>query len=422
MQRIDEIFLDTYRNALKGQCAEWEDECTEEDWKLLFRLAQIHGVYPMIFNAVSFSESAKNLPEKYLKGGAKKCEAYVLSQAERTAVFLDLMTFLYGKGLNPVVVKGAALRQLYPNPEYRTSADEDIMIREEEFEEYHQALLEYGLCLNDPDTDLTSHEITYIHEKKLIIELHKKPFPPSSKAYGYLNRYFTHITENITDVTIYGIPIKTPDYTDHLFYLICHLYKHFLYSGIGIRQISDLVLFSITFTDKINWNVIIQKSTEIQVLDFIGAIYKIGADLLYPESFPRELRILWRTDTVDEKALLEDVLKGGLYGAADETRLHSSNITLNRIEKAKNGSSAGYRKILFPSPSTMKKDYPMLKKHPYLLPLAWCLRISSYIKKNNISKDNHVPAIEALRIGRERVKLLERYHMIDKHTGKGDVK
>lgn len=65
---------------------------------------------------------------------------------------------------------------------------------------------------------------------------------------------------------------------------------------------------------------------------------------------------------------------------------------------------------LFPSIQKLESRYSYLKKYPYFLPVAWCQRIWNYSKEIKETKDNN--AVDALKIGNERIELMRQYGII----------
>ena len=115
---------------------------------------------------------------------------------------------------------------------------------------------------------------------------------------------------------------------------------------------------------------------------------------------------------VDEEAMLTDLLSGGLYGASDMSRKHSSNITLDAVVAGKKGKKKrnSIMLSLFPSKEKLENRYQYLKARPYLLPFAWAERIVKYSKETRTVKNNK--ATDSLKIGSERVELLRKYKII----------
>ena len=299
---------------------------------------------------------------------------------------------------------------------YRMSSDEDILIPEDQFDLCHQAMLDYGMQPAGQGQDIhTEHEVPYGKPgSPLYIELHKCLFPPKSDAYGDLNRFFKKVQDRAVKVSIDGEEVVTMDHTDHLFYLICHAFKHFLHSGFGIRQVCDIVLFANHYGKEIDWIRILWQCREIHADLFTAALFRIGQKYLTFDpvlaGYPKE----WQEIQVDEQLMLDDLLDAGIYGDGTMSRKHSSNITLNAVSAQKQGKKAEHSvlKTLFPPAKSMERRYPYLKKYPMLLPVAWVSRILKYRQETSKSQNND--AAQAVAIGNRRVALLKQYKILDK--------
>lgn len=418
MNETHEKFLTMYRLALNKKEGETSSfmQFDSKDYtaiRQLFTLADSHCVFPMVFDIIYGLQNENEKGSSFYQKEKNRAERLTCRQARMTAEFLKLYRFLLKRNLCPIVMKGIICRNLYPEPEQRSSLDEDLFISEDEFSEYHKAFTDFGLRVASDEADIEKdYEVPYCNDK-IYIELHKKPFPPGSKAYGDLNSFFTDIDNKKTTKIIYGVEISTIEHTDHLFYQICHAYKHFLNCGIGIRLVSDIVLYSLTYIEQIDWKKVTEQCREIHAFDLCSALYKIGEKYLYPNCFPESLREIWHTSEADELSLLEDIIVGGLYGTSNENRLHSANLTLYAAEKESTEvhSSAVFH-ALFPSFSSMRNRYSYLKKYPFLLPLAWSQRIIKYGKESIFHSSSSNQVSETVRIGNERVALMKRYRVL----------
>lgn len=422
MTEAEERFLKAYSSALNSAEYSGLKSLSTAELRKVFSLADIHSIFPMIFEAVYDQLSNSVIDTRFYKNNIKKAADLTCAQARMTAEFLKLYRFLGSKGLRPIVMKGIICRSLYPNPEQRSSSDEDLLIPAGQFEEYHRALLEYGMEPALPDLDIyKEHEVSYCNSK-VYIELHKTPFPPESKAYGDLNRFFEDAEQHKITEMIYGVLVCTMDYTDHIFYQICHAYKHFLNCGIGIRLAGDIVLYSMTHIEKIDWKTVTDRCREIKAYDFVSALFRIGDIYLFPDRFDDRLKQIWNTEETDEEELLKDILAGGIYGTSSNDRLHSSNLTLHAAEQSKTGSrSSALLYTLFPSVDIMKNRYPYLHRFRFLLPCAWIQRIISYAFSSLFHKHSGNNATEAMRIGNERVALMRRYHILEEKKKHGSL-
>lgn len=408
MARIEEVLLAVLQAVLKDKLLP-DITLASEEWDALFTLAEEHQVLPLILDTVWKSPSLSTMAAERKARWRDVALRESVRQIVQTNEFLNLILKLQKRGLNPAVMKGIVCRNLYPRPMLRPSVDEDLLVSTEKAEEYHRALLELGLTPDDPELDpAEADEISY-HKKDspTYIELHTSLFPTDSDAYGELNGLFDGALERTVTVEVEDVTLRTLGETDHLLYLICHAYKHFLHSGVGIRQICDMGMFSEAYGEKIDFGYIRFACESVHMENFAAALFRIAERHLgfpMPEAFA-ELE-------VDETALLEDILSGGLYGTADVNRVHSSNMTLGAVAAAKKGKKQGrgLARSLFPPRRELEGRYPYLRAHPGLLPLAWTQRAWSYAKTR---QSGSTSAAESLRIGRDRVALLKQYGIIE---------
>lgn len=416
MESINELFLQAICASLQKRTVDWEAEQTPEQWHALFAVAAAHHVLPMIYEAVIHSPSAQKADPQIFATAKKQTMKVVMLQTIKTNAFLKLLKDLDLAGVRPLVVKGIICRELYPNPDYRISGDEDVLIPEKQFALCHETMLAYGMELADTAQDLNKFEVSYGQKgSNLHIELHRKLFSPESEAFADFNRFFEGVHERYITQNVQGVPVPTLNPTDHFFYLICHAFKHFLHSGFGIRQVCDICLYANAFGQQIDWEQVRKQCEEIYADRFAAALFRIGEKYLtfQPEiaCYPEQ----WRALQVDETAMLEDLLASGVFGASSMSRKHSSNMTLHAVEARKQGKKGGtgVLKTIFPSAKNLSGRYPYLKEKPYLLPAAWADRIVKYRRETAAGGAGN-RAAESLRIGNQRIELLKQYGIIER--------
>lgn len=410
MERCELLFLEALKAALEERQVSWDAQTRQEDLEQVLRLAQCHHVLPMIYEAVHASPVAALIPEAIAQC-RKATLQLVMEQTVKTEEFLEFYSHLLSQGITPLVVKGIICRELYPQPDYRHSGDEDVLCGEHQFKVCHKELLTFGMeaC----DSSLDSYEVPYRKEDgALYIELHKTLFPQNSHIFSDCNRIFEASFERAERVMIRGIPVATLHPTEHMLYLILHAYKHFLHSGFGIRQVSDMVLFANAYGAWIDWSYVQKKCKGFRAERFAAAIFAIGEKYLTfsPEEahYPRS----WRELKVDPEPLLEDMLCGGIYGAADLSRVHSSGMTLHAVKADKEGKQGGnILRTVFPPVQLLEGRFTWLRRKHWLLPVAWFLRLMGYMKDMITRSDSSAASV--IRTGQQRVELLRQYGIID---------
>lgn len=377
-----------------------------DDIEHLFRMANDHSVFPVIYEQVRCTKIYQSLSDEKREYQKKAAKRLVIGQTYRTSLFLMLYNELLNLGIPMLVVKGIVCRNMYQNPDYRQSCDEDILIRREDFRKLDQALEQRGFIREQIDHPEKEHEVTYFHEAQgLYLEVHLSLFPEESGAYGRLNQEFTDVFDHYVMEKIQGVDVCTLDPTSHMLYLLCHGLKHFLHSGFGIRQLCDMVLFAETYGERIDWEQIEIRTKRQHMYLFWMNLFDIGERYL---GFSWKKACLKKPKKIklESEAMLSDILDSGVYGKSSEERVHSANITLEAAKAQKKKLSL--RSSLFPGIGYMKTQYPYLNKHKWMLPYAWAKRIYGYLRNKDRQK-----AMAAVEMGKTRTELLRKYGIIE---------
>ncbi len=404
MEKIQLLFLEALRAAVRRETVTWQ-VLTKEEWVALFRMAQIHRVLPMVYQAVYDSTAAGSMAPGLQWQIRNQTRRDVMVQAQKTAQFLTLLPQLQSAGVHPLVVKGIVCRRLYPNPDQRLSSDEDLLICLAEFETACRELRRLGMVSGSENPQ--DYEVPFTQPGTAqLIEVHRSLFPPEQAVYGDLNRFFADIHSRAQEVD--GVLTMPP--TDHLLYLILHAYKHFLHSGFGIRQVCDMVFFANAYGSQIDWQYVLDCCRQVRADKFAAALFRIGRKYLHFSLEDACYPLQWQTIYVNEEPLLADILGSGIYGDADLSRKHSSNITLNAAGSGKKQTGNGVLESVFPPAKALEGRYPYLKRAPVLLPVAWTSRLLRYRRETASTRDN-APS-EAIRIGTQRVELMREYGIV----------
>jgi len=412
MEQKHEILLQALRCSLAGGQLEPVVDFSDGQWEEVFRISEQHKILPLIFEAVYAQTGLQN--SQLLSRYRSRVMQTVFYQTGKTMEFLQLYARLQEAGVTPLVVKGIICRNLYPMPDHRISSDEDVLIPPEQFDLAHRVLTEFGMTTTEAEENFASaYEIPYRKPgSSLYIELHKHLFSPQSGAYGHLNSFFEGIFYRTTTELIQGTSILTMGYTDHLFYLICHAFKHFLHSGFGIRQVCDIIMYANRYGTHIDWLLVLENCRAIRAERFAAALFEIGSRYLGFDPQRACYAARWRAIEVDPEPMLLDLLDAGIYGGADMSRKHSSTITLTAVENQKKGKlGGGVLRSLFPPAKSLQGRYPYLRRYPVLLPVAWVSRIAAYGVETAGAERNN--AAESIRIGAERVELMKKYCILD---------
>lgn len=372
------------------------------DWPAIFTLANQQKLLPILFEIVRKTPAAEENVALFAVT-KQQVIGQVLNQTVRSAEFSDLYHKLRSAGLHPIVVKGQLCSRLYPLKDHRISADDDLYISDAEFMACHKQLLANGLTTDTPADELpTADEVSYTkNDSPLYIELHRHLFDSSEDAHDELNHFFASLKPVETDSFLAMPP------HEHLLYLLLHAYKHFVRSGIGLRQFCDIGLWARAYHSEIDWQRLHEQCESVHAATFAAAAFCIAREYLGIEF---DLPAPW-DGSIDVEPLLHDTLCGGVYGSNDLTRLHSSTVTLNAVKASRTGEKSSVLSTVFPKREYLEHRYPYLKKRPYLLPVAWAQRLAHYAGEKKTGADSS--ASGSIKLAKERIELMKQYDIMD---------
>ncbi|MBE6793390.1 MAG: hypothetical protein E7532_00410 [Ruminococcaceae bacterium] len=368
-------------------------EGNREQWLNVFRLAEIHKVLPLVVDA-SLKVCPPDTDE--LPSFIKKTKLMVTGQVIKSAAFLNLCKLLTEENIRFLTLKGIVCRQVYPKPDLRISGDEDLFVCSEDFAKITDVLKKAGFFSVKPDTD--GIEETFTDGKGLFVEVHKALFDKDNGYFDKFNALFDSVFDNPFYLEVASTKIPTLHPEMHLLYLILHCAKHFFHSGVGIRQVSDILMFYRFYKSSINLENVIDTCRCLSLDKFAAAIFDIGDRYLGFE----------KPDIadIDSDMLLEDILDAGVYGSSSLSRQHSAGITLSAVK----GKRKGALGRIFPSSKELGSGFTYAKKHPVLLPVAWGHRLMRY--SSQVSKTAENSPKDTLSLGKKRVELMKHYGMI----------
>jgi len=348
----------------------------------LWELAVAHKLLPLVCDAIASVPMAVK----------KQTMIQVAAQTRRSLGALTAYDHLRSLGAHPTILKGALCRMLYPAPDHRISGDEDFYVPANEFDLCCNGLQQLGMMPAD-----AKKESWYDAGRTVHIELHRTLFGEIQSGEHPLNELFADAFDRVcTYEPEPGREVASLDSHLHFLCLILHAFKHFLYSGFGLRQICDIGLWAREYEACIDWQLLHRQCESVRAVHFTAAVLRIARETLGISFDPTEL---WESISVDPEPLLRDVLDAGIYGSASSERLHSA-VALGQGKR-------NPLRTLFPERSYMLAKYPVRdgKKAPPLAVL-WGRRLGEYAL--GVLKKQEDP-MGAAALAKRRKKLLQYY-------------
>lgn len=377
------------------------------DWEALFMLAQAHKIDAMLLDTVCLLQQDKQPAANVMAAWQENAMLTMMGQAIMTADLHALLAALESGGVRTVVLKGVALKPLYPQPDLRTMSDADLLIEAKDLPPARACLDAQGLALAEEEPGV----LIYSNDRGLRVELHTQLFDKT--AYGFLSRLDEAAMFPISlsrRGAVYGGEAWVYPPAEHALFMLCHMAKHMITTGFGLRQTTDFILFVHANDDAMDWPAFWQQTQALGLHAFAGALLALGVEYL---SLPTGK---WtqgaHIDPEAARQLLADLLDAGVFGHRTEERKRSAAVVY-RAYDAKDGDSGRLRRAIFPSANTLKAPYLYARRHPVLLPAAWVHRWVNYAIAVITGKTRHADTTASVDLADERLRLLGRLGLRD---------
>lgn len=247
----------------------------------------------------------------------------------------ELSRVLEGAGILHIPLKGAVLRELYPELWMRTSTDIDVLVHAEDAERAAELLVSE---LGYQSPWLSERDIQLIAPSGLHLELHFKTIEERvlSDAHAVLSRIWEHASPDKgcnCRLVLDGAMLH--------FYLVAHAAKHLKYAGFGIRPFLDLWL--LRRGAEIDGEVSLALLAEGHLTEFAAVAEHLA-----------EVWFSGAEHTETTARLARYVLSGGIHGSRENM------IALENVRHGRLGSSM---RLIFLPYRQMKLKYPSLERH-----------------------------------------------------------
>lgn len=333
---LEYIFFTLLRSAIWNCKPILDYAPSKEEWEEIYSISKEQTVSGIILDAIAKLPNEQK-PHFELRMKWIALQKIIEKQnIEMNGILIEITETLRKQNVEPFLLKGQGIAQNYYNPLHRICGDIDLYFKEEcDLEKAISLFKTYG-CEIEDNIEESHTETTF---KGLKIELHKKSATFYSKK---LQENFNKVTAVLkngekTDVIINDVNISTLPPMLNALQLLSHMLRHIIFSGLGMRQICDWVLFMNKYQNSLDKNIFLRHLEELELLGIYKAITAIAVDYL---GMPKELSFcdINKNDKRLAKKILNLVMMYGNFGHYGEhTNLTSKlNYLKAYIWKVKN--------------------------------------------------------------------------------------
>lgn len=197
------------------------------DFEKISKMAMSHTISSMVCMAL---ESAGIKVDVLMDQKNKAIRKVMLLDSEREKIF----SLFEKAGIWYLPLKGVILKEMYPVYGMRQMADNDILFDSTYRKEVKDIFLSLGYEIESYNK--MNHDV-YLKAPIYNYEMHVSLFDKSIP--GFLE-YYTQLEKKYADQGLN----RHMDVNDAYVYIIAHAYKHFIFSGTGIRTLIDIYVYN----------------------------------------------------------------------------------------------------------------------------------------------------------------------------------
>ncbi len=348
-KEINTLFALIRCAVLKEKMSDESKEDAAHKAELLYNMARHHDMAHLLDYAYKMSKVSvpdEQVAFKFIKQNALS----VMRYENLNLALVNISGLLEEEQIQFIALKGAVIRNFYPEPWMRTSCDIDILVHEEDLERAERAIVEkLGFTSNGKRG---YHDISLYSDTDVHLELHFNIKENVKNIDGLLEKVWE-----------YSMPKAEGSYECVLtneflmFQHIAHMSYHVLNGGCSLRYFLDLFLLENRLG--VDRNVFVKMLEECKLLQFYEASLKLS-------------RVWFSDEKHDETTLLfqKYLLGAGVYG------IKKNQIAFKRRQK---GSVSYLAERIFMPYEQLIIKYPELNGKRYLTPFYQLRRWTGFV-------------------------------------------
>lgn len=330
--RIFDLMISCLGNVLFNRDLTIDQTLTKQELVEVYKLSKKHDMAHIVGISLAKAGMLENAPEIAEK--FEKEQYLAVFRYENFKYEIDRICKIFDEQKIPyILLKGAVIRDYYPEPWMRTSCDLDVLVKEEDLDTAITALTEkLGYTV---DKNKNFHDVDLFSESGIHLELHfniKENIPAFDVV---LSRVWDYAKK--TDEDLEGL-IVTNEFL--LYHLIAHAAYHFVDGGCGVRPLTDIYLLKNML--EYDETVLKQLCEESEIGKFYSSVCKLC------ECWFEGAEHIVLTDEMQKF-----ILQGGAYGTKE------AHIAARQEARGGKGGYAMSR--IFAPYDVLKQRYPKLR-------------------------------------------------------------
>ena len=246
MNGVHETYLALLRAAIWGGnelTDEWVSGLTGERVNEVIRFASFQSTGPLVFDQLLKLKDIEILNALRMQM-KQQCMMSMMQQNTMLPILNQAWNALIKADIHPVLLKGLALAQYYPQPHLRQWGDIDLYVGQKQ---YHDACAVLRKAF--PEAKHPEEEFEFLKHYNFVfgetvLEMHRVSMtfahPKDRKYYEQLDEKY--LSKDGPKIDIEGLQITVPEDTFNVFFTFLHAWHHFVETGMNMKQVCDIAV------------------------------------------------------------------------------------------------------------------------------------------------------------------------------------
>ena len=252
------------------RAALWNAPLTFEeaiDWNGVMRIASFHG-NNVLLSDVAFRLDEAHKPSPELQAWMQKeMRGSLFNQLKLKQLLGSAVKLLREHNIEPVLLKGFGLALLYPNPNLRQFGDIDLFVGLDQFHEACSLLRTLPGGYNwGEEVDAGKHYNIEFGQHPMEIHRVSADLNSAKEQAIYADIEQDGLLDHPQRVNWDGFPLSIPSKEFQVFFTFYHAWHHFLTTGVGWRQLTDVAMALHVYHGQLDLNKLHQWLTVMHVM------------------------------------------------------------------------------------------------------------------------------------------------------------
>ena len=252
LERRYSILLSLLRSGIWQEPAAYPEDFN--DWNGLMEAAIKQSVAAIVAKTILNSkEYIERIPNDFRIKLKSFLVSNVMAYNGMTDTLKQVSRTLAEAGLPAVLLKGHSLAIYYPYPELRQCGDIDLYVGMDNSLAAHKVLAPIASRI-EPEFSARYGKHFDASVGKYKVEVHRHTSNHTTRKMKTAYEAFSTkgMTQDLGSVTFDDVAVSTPQVDFYAYYIFDHLFEHFLISGVGLRHLTDMMLFLTANKETIN--------------------------------------------------------------------------------------------------------------------------------------------------------------------------